>query len=59
MSIQQLRTTSAKCHQRRKKAESLLKYNYFIDNMPTSEVGQCPDHTLARMSDMALNSDVR
>eukprot|EP00392_Amoebophrya_sp_AT5.2_P006221 g6231.t1 len=43
------------CHQRRRYAESLLKYSFCIDNMPADKVSPCPAHVLDRITDTALN----
>ena len=45
----------ASCHQRRRYAESLLKYNFFVDNMPiTEKVGRCSSEIIERVTDSAL-----
>ena len=44
------------CHQRRRHAESLLKYNFCIDNMPTDKVSTCPDFVLQKISNQALST---
>jgi len=46
----------ARCHQRRRYAESLIKYNFFVDNMPTNRVGTCPDQVFRRVTRMAMNT---
>ncbi len=44
------------CHQRRRWAESLLKYSFCIESMPTERISTCPRHVLDRISDAALNT---
>ena len=44
------------CHQRRRYAESLLNYNFCIDNMPTDMIGKCPQHVMDRIVDNAINT---
>lgn len=46
----------ARCHQRRRYAESLIKYNFFVDNMPTNKVGTCPEQVFRRVTRMAMNT---
>ena len=40
------------CHKRRKYAESLLKYNFFVDNMPREKINACPPETLTKMAEL-------
>ncbi|CAD7932621.1 unnamed protein product [Amoebophrya sp. A25] len=44
------------CHQKRRYAESLLKYNFCIDQMPADKVSTCPQHVLERIGDTACNT---
>lgn len=46
----------ADAHQKRRYADSLIRYNYFVDNMPTQEIPDLDAEQIGRIKEMVQNN---